>query len=571
MQKLFSTIIFLTVCFLIQNNSVKAQLYRTGVNTFTKTDSLRGSLTPERTWWDVQRYEVVVKPDFNTKTISGSSEIRYKVTKTNNGKTKMQIDLQPPLVIDSVVFNGKKNLKFEKYDKNVWYITSPIQHFSEENQVNIYYHGKVHEAIRPPWDGGFIFTKDARSRPWMTTTCQGLGASIWYPNKDHQSDEPDNGASLTMIVPDTLVGVANGRLVFEKNNNDGTKTYKYNVNNPINNYLLTPYIGKYVNFKQIYQGKNGNLSLNYWVLDYNLDRAKRYMPSQVNSMLQSFEHWFGPYPFYEDGYQLVDAPYNGMEHQSAVSYGNQYQYGYLGKDGSNSGWGNFFDFIIIHESGHEWFANNITSKDLGDMWIHESFTNYSETLYVGYIFGEQAANEYNYGIRSTIKNDTPIIGPYNVNKEGSKDMYRKGGNFLHTLRHSMDDDKLFRKILVGLNKSFRHQTVTAMQIEDYISAQSRFDYSVVYKQYLRTVQIPTLEFSLKDGKVAVRYTNCLEGFNLPIALRKSNGTSLKIYPSTEWRCFDIKGEEASLFKEEDIQFMYYLNVKEVKENKHNNI
>lgn len=561
MQKGFSTFIFLTACFLLHGNTVQAQLYRTGVTTFTKTDSLRGSLTPERTWWDVLRYEVVVKPDFNTKIIAGSNEIRYKVTKTNNGKTKMQIDLQPPLVIDSVVFNGKKKLKFEKYDKNVWYINTPAQQLNEENRVNIYYHGKVHEAVRPPWDGGFIFTKDAKSRPWMTTSCQGLGASIWYPNKDHQSDEPDKGASLTMIVPDTLVGVANGRLVLEKNNNDGTKTYKYNVVNPINNYLLTPYIGKYVNFNQIYQGKDGNLTLNYWVMDYNLEKAKNYMPGQVTSMLQGLEHWFGPYPFYEDGYQLIDVSYTGMEHQSAVSYGNQYKFGYLGKDGSNSGWGHQFDFIIIHESGHEWFGNNITSKDLGDMWIHEGFTNYSETLYVDYIFGKQAANEYNYGIRSTIKNDVPIVGPYNVNKEGSKDMYRKGGNFLHTLRHSINNDELFRKILNGLGAAFRHQTVTTKQIEDYISEQSGFDYSIVFNQYLRTVQIPTLEFKLKDGKVTARYTNCLDGFNLPLALQKKDGKSLKIYPSTEWRNFSINEDEAALFKKQAIEFMYYLNVK----------
>src|SRR5687768_3103510 len=382
-------------------------LSQTKTKTFTRADTLRGSITSERAWWDVLRYEIWVKPDFEKKFIQASNTILYKVT-TSSHSSKMQIDLQAPLKIDSVYFNNKQKITYTN-DDNVWYLQIPKQAGAATHKLTIYYSGKPREAVRAPWDGGWTFTKDSLGRPWMTVTCQGLGASVWYPCKDHQSDEPDKGASLTMTVPDTLMAVANGRLQFKKNNKDGTVTFQWAVINPINNYNIIPYIGKYVNFKETYNGQKGNLDLNYWVLDYNLARARKYMPPEVHNTLKSFEHWFGPYPFYEDGYQLIDVPHTGMEHQSAVAYGNLYKPGYRGRDASGTGWGMKWDFIIVHESGHEWFGNNISTKDLADMWVHEGFTNYSETLFVDYIFGKEAANEYNAGTRRGIRNDKRII------------------------------------------------------------------------------------------------------------------------------------------------------------------
>jgi aminopeptidase N len=530
---------------------------------YTLADTLRGSLNPERTWWDVQRYELSVKPDFNDKTITGSNKIVYKVAKDNTGTTRMQIDLQEPLIIDSVRYNDRSNLKFEHVG-SVWYVHVPAQTLSSQNSVAIFYHGKVHQAKRAPWDGGFIFTTDSLSRPWMTVACQGLGASIWYPNKDHQSDEPDKGASLTMIVPDTLTAVANGRLVFKKRNGDGTATYKYNVISSISNYCIIPYIGKYVNFKEVYAGEKGPLDLNYWVLDYNLPKAKSYMPDQVHKMLKSFEYWFGPYPFYEDGYQLIDASHTGMEHQSAVSYGNQYHFGYRGRDVSGNGWGLKYDFIIIHESGHEWFGNNITSNDLADMWIHEGFTNYSETLFIDYTFGKQAGNEYNFGIRKGIKNDKPIIPAYGVNAQGSGDMYPKGGNMLHAIRHGLDDDELFRSILRGLNKTFYHKTVTTEQVQSFISERAGFNYTKVFDQYLRTTQLPLFEYYIDNGKAFYRYSNAVKGFNLPLVLKSKDVKSLKLYPSETWKQASLAKGQELLFNEAAIQFMYYIDVKQTK-------
>ena len=531
---------------------------------FTHADTLRGSITPERAWWNVQRYDIIVRPDYNNKTITGENVITYAVVKDNNG-IGMQIDLQEPLVIDSIFLNNRSRLSFTQ-EGNGWHVKMPEQKKSSEHSVEIFYSGKVHEAIKPPWSGGWIWTKDSLGRPWMTVTCQGLGASVWYPCKDRQSDEPDKGASLTMIVPDTLIAIANGRLQFKRNNDDGTTTYKWVVVNPISNYCIIPYIGKYVNFKEIYKGEKGNLDLNYWVLDYEFDKAKSYMPHEVRKMLKAFEYWFGPYPFYEDGYQLIETSHTGMEHQSAVAYGNWYAYGYRGRDPSGTGWGLKFDFIIVHESGHEWFGNNITTKDLADMWVHEGFANYSETLYIDYFFGKDAANAYNLGIRKGIINDRPVIAKYNVNDQGSGDMYPKGGNMLHAIRHGLDNDDLFRSILRNLNKTFYHKTVTTQQIENYISKNAKFNYNKVFDQYLRTIQIPVFEFyfsSDKQQKVFYRYNNCVKGFNLPLTLKNDN-IKVKIIPSQEWKSYGLKVNEASLFEKKAIEKMYYISVVPIK-------
>jgi aminopeptidase N len=533
-----------------------------GQKIFTHADTLRGSITPERAWWDVQRYDVSVSPDFNLKTITGENKMTYRVTKDNH-ETRMQIDLQVPLAIDSAILNNGDHLTYSN-EGNVWYLKMPDQKKGNTYSVQLFYSGKVHEAIRPPWDGGWIWAKDSLGRPWMTVACQGLGASVWYPCKDHQSDEPEKGASLTMTVPDTLTAVANGRIQFTKNNGDGTATTKWAVVNPISNYCLIPYIGKYVNFSEVYKGETGNLTLNYWVLDYNQAKARNYMPEQVHKMLTAFEYWFGPYPFYEDGYQLIDASHSGMEHQSAVSYGNGYKFGYRGKDPSGFGWGLKFDFIIIHESGHEWFGNNLTTKDLADMWVHEGFTNYSETLFTEYHFGKKAGNEYNFGIRPGIGNKTTIIPAYNVNAQGSGDMYNKGGNMLHAIRHSMDNDVLFRNILRGLNKDFYHQTVTSKQVEQYISRHAGFNYQKVFDQYLRNLEIPSFEYYFSnDGRtVNYRYQNCIDGFNLPFSLNNEKA-KVRIVPSKKWQHKKIKMDEKPLFEKEFIAFNYYIKVKPV--------
>jgi aminopeptidase N len=352
---------------------------------------------------------------------------------------------------------------------------------------------------------------------------------VWYPCKDYQGDEPDFGATLTIDIPDTLVAVANGRLK-EKKSNNGNTSWTWEVKNPINNYNIIPYIGKYVHWNETYEGEKGKLDCSYWVLDYNLEKAKEQF-KQAAITLKAFEYWFGPYPFYEDGFKLVEAPHLGMEHQSAVAYGNGFQNGYRGRDLSGSGWGLKWDFIIVHEVGHEWFGNNITTVDIADMWVHEGFTNYSETLFTEYHYGKEAANDYCTGTRQLIQNDRPIIGPYGVNRRGSGDMYYKGGNMLHTIRQVINDDKTFREIVRGLNKDFYHQAVTSKNVEDNMSEKSGSDLSKIFDQYLRTVMIPVLEYKISSTSLSFRWRNCVDGFDMRVKL--SNGDWLD--PIPHWK------------------------------------
>ena len=486
---------------------------------FKESDSLRGSLNENRDWFDILSYDISVIPDFNNKTILG--EVLWKAKAVKAAKA-IQVDLQTPLVIDSILiwankhwdkvaFKREGNIALVHHQKNI--------KLQDEFSLWIFYHGKPREAIRPPWDGGWIWKKDSNGKPWISVACQGLGASVWYPCKDHQSDEPDFGAALNIYSPENTIAIGNGR----PGNSDMDHWFRWVVRNPINNYNIIPYIGDYVSWKEQYKGLKGNLDVSYYVLREDSAKAVAQF-KQVPKMLEAFEYWFGPYPFYEDGFKLVQSPHLGMEHQSAVAYGNKFKDGYLGRDLSGSGWGLKWDYIIVHESGHEWFANNITTNDIADMWVHEGFTSYSEALYTEYYFGKQAADEYIYGTRKRILNDAPIIGTYGVNLEGSGDMYAKGAVILHTIRKAINNDVLFREILIGLNKTFYHQTVNSSDIEKYISQKSGINFSKVFDQYLRTVQIPTLALNYNKSEKILTYEwkNCIKGFNLPIHLNYQN-------------------------------------------------
>ncbi len=504
-------------------------------NDFTRQDSLRGMITAERSWWDLNYYHLDIKVDPENKSIKGSNTVGYKVLKSHN---LMQIDLQEPMHITSVKQNNK-SLDFSR-EGNAYFIKlKRKQKPGKINYINIEYEGNPKVAVRAPWDGGLSWEKDENGIDFIATSCQGLGASVWWPNKDHMYDEVDS-MLMSVNVPKHLVNVSNGRLrnIIEKD--DNTKTYEWFVSNPINNYGVNINIGDYVNFSEKYDGEKGILDIDYYVLRDNLEKAKEQF-KQVPMMLDAFEHWFGPYPFYEDSFKLVEVPYLGMEHQSSITYGNKYMQGYLGRDLSRTGWGLKFDYIIIHESGHEWFANNITYKDIADMWVHEGFTCYSENLYVDYHFGKEASADYVIGSRRGIGNRKPIIGPYNVNREGSGDMYSKGANLLHTLRQIAKDDQVWRKILRGLNKEFYHQTVTSKQIENYISENIGFDLSYVFDQYLRDYRIPVLEYTINEGALKYRWGNTIDGFNMPIEVTIDDVKQL-IYPENTWKETTIKEE-----------------------------
>ncbi len=514
--------------------------------TFTKQDTLKGSNTIFRNFWDVKKYDLSVEPDFAQKSIKGNNTISFEIIKDVSDPT-FQIDLQHPMKADKVTGTFPIS-EYKQEGDFIWVKAKKNFKKGEKYTIDIAYSGNPTIAKRAPWDGGWVFTNDRNGNPWMSVADEGIGASIWLPTKDIWSDEPDNGVVMKIITPKDLVGVGNGRLINTKTIGDKT-TYTWEVKNPINAYSIIPNIGKYVNFKDTFNGEKGKLDLDYWVLDYNLEKAKKQF-QQVKPMLSAFEYWFGAYPFYEDSYKLVDSPYLGMEHQSNVAYGNQYLNGYLGNDLSGTGVGLNWDYIIIHESGHEWFANNITAKDQADMWVHEGFTMYSEVLFTEKYMDKKSADLYAVGIRNGIENDIPIIGKYGVRNEGSGDMYYKGASMIHTIRQVIDNDEKFRQILRGLNKDFYHKTVTTEEIENYISKKAGIDFSSVFNQYLRTTKIPTLEYSQNGNVLKFRYTNVVKNFKLPV---KIDGEQV-IKPTDEWQTIKLN-------KDTPVEFnnAYYIN------------
>ena len=492
----------------------------------TRQAMLRGSITPEREWWDLLHYDLSVQFLPDTREIKGSNVITFKTLKAGR---KMQIDLQTPLAITKVVYNGEE-LQFEREGNVYWVKFANEIPAGVESKIEISYGGRPTASTNPPWSGGVTWGRDDLGEHYITTTCQGIGASIWWPNKDIGYDEPDRGMKINITVPDNLVAVSNGRLKgIDHDITNKTKTFHWQVVNPINNYGVNANIGNYVTWTEKYQGVAGPLDLSYWVLAHQKAVAMKQF-KEVPRMMKAFEYWFGKYPWYEDGYKLVSVSYAGMEHQSSVTYGNWYRNGYRGRDVSFTGIGFKFDFIIVHESGHEWFGNNISMKDAADMWIHEGFTNYSENLFVEYYWGKKSGEDYVIGSRKNIRNDSPIIGTYGANREGSGDMYYKGGNMLHTIRQVVGDDVKWRSILQGLNKDLWHQTVTTNQVETYISQHAGIDLSKVFDQYLRGTKIPLFQYKIENNKLSFKYERVVNGFAMPLRV-SVNGKEVVMTPT----------------------------------------
>lgn len=506
---------------------------------YTRQDSLRGAITKERAWWDLTYYDLKVSVRPSDSSISGTNSIYYRVLTPYQ---KMQIELQKPMKITSIIQNGQ-TLNFTREGSVYFIYLKDIQEKNELNSLTIEFNGQPKVSELPPWKGGITWSKDKNGNDFIANSNQGEGASVWWPCKDHPYDEPDS-IQISLTVPQNLTGVSNGRLRKVVENDDATKTFIWFVSNPINNYGVNLSVADYAHFSEVYDGEKGPLDCNYYVLSYNLNKATKQF-RQVPEMLEAFEYWFGPYPFYEDGYKLVEVPYLGMEHQSCVTYGNGYENGYHGTDYSSTGWGMKFDFIIIHESGHEWFANNITNRDVADMWIHESFTSYSENLFLNYHYGKKASSEYVQGVRLNILNDQPIVGKHNLNQRGSGDMYAKGANMLHIIRQIVNDDEKWRSVLRGLNKEFYHQTVTGQQIESYIIQQTGLDLQPIFDQYLRDIRIPTFEYSVIGKQMMYRWSNCLDEFNMPVRIF-INQKAQWLQPKTEWKVLNLNNEKTTV-------------------------
>lgn len=516
-----------------------------------KKETPPGSILQEQKWWNLLYYNIAITPDYERKYIKGTNSITFSALQSD---TILQIDLQDPMRITDIRWKNQ-SLVFKQNKKNSYFVVFPkVIRKGETQTISIYFEGTPIESVKPPYDNGWIWAKDLKGRPFVSVACQGSGASIWLPCKDVLYDEPDNGVTFSITVPDTLIAVSNGRLVKKTVNKGRTNTYTWKVVNPIDNYCIIPYIGKYINWQEKYNGLKGRLDCDYWVLDYSETKARRHF-KQTDTLLNAFEYWAGPYPFYEDGFKLVEAPMSGMEHQSALAYGNGFQNGLEGKDIiSRSGWGYKFDFILVHEGGHEWFGNSITCSDGDDSWIHEGFTKYLETIYTCYSFGTEAGNDYSIGTWKRIKNDEPILG------SNTSDKYYKASAMLHMVRQCIGDS-MFRGLLIGLNEEFYHQTVTTNQILDFFNKYTQKDFTKIFYQYLNTIQVPTFEYSFQDGGFKYRWQNCVDGFSMPVKVALDGESFQFVYPTKEWQILRSSATNSNSFK---VDRNFYITTNEVK-------
>ena len=517
---------------------------------FTRRDSLQGGLRIERTCYDVKRYDLNITINPDQKNIKGFNEVTFEVLTPTQ---KIQMDLFENMKVDSIVWNANK-LKYTR-DNDAVFIDFTEKLVSKSNhKLKFYYSGNPIIARNAPWDGGFVFSKDNAGKDFIAVAVQGTGASLWYPVKDSQSDEPDNGASIKVAVPNGLMNVSNGRFLGSQDLKNGYTRWDWEVKNPINNYTITVNIADYVHI----QDKMPDLDLDYYVLRENEAKAREHF-MEVKPMMECFQSKFGRYPFWEDGYKLVETPYLGMEHQSAVAYGNKYKKGYMGFDLSGTGVGMFFDYITIHETGHEWFGNSITSSDIADMWIHEGFTTYSETVFVECIKGYDIAMKYVNGQAKNVKNDKPIIGQYGVNNEGSGDMYFKGSLLLNTLRHIIGDDEKWWQLLYNYSETFKKQIITSDTVIDYFNKASGMNLTPVFRQYLYTNQVPTFVYNVKGDYLYYSWDNANEDFNMPIDIA-FEGTKIRLNPTLKVQKIKLKKLNKKSFQIFDNQF--YVKIKE---------
>ncbi|WP_417887188.1 M1 family metallopeptidase [Zunongwangia sp.] len=513
---------------------------------YTEADTLRGSLRAERAY-DVLKYHLKLKVNPSEKFINGSNIITFK---TEQKLPVIQIDLFKNMDIDSIMFHGKA-LNYKRKYNAVFIDFEESLAKNTTDSLEFFYSGHPIIAKNAPWDGGFVWTKDEQGNTWVGVAVQGTGASLWYPNKDHQSDEPES-VQLDIAVPNGLMDVSNGRMIGKKDLGNGYTQWSWKTVSPINNYDVTLNIANYAHFSDKFK----DLTLDYYVLPYNLEKAKKQF-QEVKDMMACFYEKMGPYPFIEDGYKLVETPYLGMEHQSAVAYGNHYSKGYLGRDLSGTGIGLKWDYIIIHESGHEWFGNSITAKDIADMWIHESFTTYSESIYIECRWGKEAAQKYIKGQRANILNQETIIGDYGVNAEGSGDMYYKGSSLLNMIRSIYNDDELWWNTLRDFTKIYKHKIIESKTVEDFFNKPIKTDLQPVFDQYLRHPHIPELQFKREGKTYAYRWRANVENFKMPVDVF-IDGKEIRLKPTLNWKKLDQKVSNKNEIKLNDLEF--YVNM-----------
>ncbi len=522
---------------------------------FSRADSLRGMLTPLRSCYDVRYYHLDVRVDPATESISGSNTVCFTVLAPMN---LMQIDLFRNMEITGITLDGGAPLSYSREFDAVFVQMPEMLTPNTNREMTVFYSGKPIVAKAPPWEGGFTWKRDSAGNPWVVVTCQGTGASLWWPNKDHQSDKPDS-MLISVTVPPGLEDVSNGRLRAVKKLGDGWTRFDWFVSSPMNNYSVTVNIGTYAHFGDTFVGAD-TVTLDYYVLPVNLEKARRHF-QQVKPMMAAFEKYFGPYPFRRDGYKLIECPHTGMEHQSAVAYGNRYLGGYRGRASSEVGLK--FDFIIVHESAHEWWGNSVTASDAADMWVHESFGAYAEALFVEDLYGRSESLRYINAKKENVANMQPILGVPNVNHPGSGDMYDKGQLILNTFRTVLDNDSLWFSLLKGIAETFRYKAIDGSDIVRYVNRMTGKEYTSFFEQYLRYPKPPRLELMVakKGDSVSVRYRwkADVQNFQMPVRLSIAGRLPQLITPTTSWQTMRMAGVRPGDFGiAEDL---YYIDLK----------
>jgi aminopeptidase N len=527
----------------------------------TKEDLLRGGYGPYRANNDLLFYHLTLRVDPEKKTIAGTNVVRFKMLEDGR---KIQLELTPELTLDGITFEGKA-LAYARAaaDSRSLYVEFPRElKKGEVDEVTVAYHG---QPVTQGRFGCFSFDKDKEGKPWITTACEGEGPSVWWPNKDQWRDEPQDGMELDIAVPNGLTDVSNGRFVASKDLGDGYTEWQWRVHYPINNYDVALNIGEYQHWagEHVNKDTGEKTTLDYYALPEDLDKAKTQF-AQVLEMLDAYEHYFGEYPFDQDGYKLIEVPYAGMEHQTVVAYGNHFENGYYGRDWTGVGISMKFDFIIIHESGHEWFGNSITAKDRSDMWIHEGWTTYLETLYVEYRWGKADAIKYVNGLKPKVRNMRPIISERGTNTEPTEDQYFKGALMLNTLRSVIDDDAKWFADIHDFYQQFKYQTIMTEDVVAWWNARTGLDLTAFFNEYLRHAALPVLElkFDRPKGTVAYRWSADEAGFAMPIKMGERANLAVETPVTTEWKTMPWTKDPDTFYVPMDL---YYIGEKTVEE------
>jgi aminopeptidase N len=512
----------------------------------TRADLLRGEYGPYRANNDLLFYHLDIRVDPEKKFLSGKTTMRFKMLKDD---TRIQLDLYANLKVEKILM-GDTTLKYERELGAVFVDFPQTLRTGRTYSIDFYYSGSPNETGR---FGGVTFRKDSSGHHWINTACEGQGASIWWPNKDQWRDEVEN-MRISISIPNDLVDVSNGKFAGKADLGDGYTRWDWDVQYPINNYDVSMNIGNYQHFSDTFEG----LSLDFYALPENLEKAKKQF-AQARGMIEAYQHYFGEYPFKKDGYKLIEVPYSGMEHQSAVTYGNHFANGYLERDWTGVGISPRFDFIIIHESGHEWFGNSITAKDRSDMWIHEGWTTYLEALYVEYHYGHDDAIKYLNGYKPKVQNRQPIVPQRGVNRTPPQDQYFKGALFINTLRSVVNDDRKWWSLLHDFYQHFKYQTIMTEDVVQYFNEKTGMNLTPIFDQYLRHTALPVLELKFEDGGVSYRWKADEAAFAMPVRVGTKDNWQI-VQPTAEWKLLKTS------LKKDDFEVatdLYFVNVEKL--------